>query len=336
MPIRNDVKPILDLLREYTTIQRVQQFLAERKLPRTAASWKELGDERIEAALEKGSISRADLIGLLSVSEEHGQQHVFLYRTTKAAQLMNPSQISRQLRSRGIEGVFRNPRVLDKPQSATIVDARLDGTGANSSFTLKVVETRIYRKPIGRREEGNSVIIDYEDIPTRAVNLFRLHSGGLLELRIQSYTNTTQYDEAVASMWSIADEIIPNDLFQAVALQNAKRELLQKREQLKNEIRHIDATLSNDAGISLRITTGETTDDLYADKAANKSLGDFLDPRAFGERLNLYFLHRDGVPLPRHETHVIVAGDVNEFAILGACSKEDYEYVLGQIIKHNQ
>ncbi len=142
MPPSRDIQTILGLLRDYTTLPRVQRFLAERQLQRTAASWKELVDERISPALDKGSISRDDLLNLLRESEEHGQQHVFLYQTTKAATLLNAARIAGELRKRGLEGLPQQPRVLNKPASATVVDARRDG----ESFTLKAIETRVYQK----------------------------------------------------------------------------------------------------------------------------------------------------------------------------------------------
>ena len=337
MPLSRYIQDVLALLRDYTTMDRVQRFLAERKIPRSAASWKELIDDRITPAFDKGSISREDLINLLRESEEHGHQHVFLYRTTKTASLLNATRIAGELKKRGQENILKEPRILNRPASATMVDARREAfPGGDESFTLKAIETRVYQKRTSQRVTNKQIIIDFEPVESRAVNLFRLKSDGLLELRIQSYTNTSQYDDAVESMWNISGEILPRDSFQQISLQKAKENLLRNREQLKDGIRHSDSTVRNDAGIMLRITTGETADDLYADKAANRSLGDFLDTRAFGERLNVYFLHHDGVPLPTQETHTILAGSINEFAILGACPKEDYEYVLGQLIKYNQ
>ena len=53
MALSRDIQELLALLKDSTTLNRMQRFLAERNLRRTAASWKELIDDRIAPALDK-------------------------------------------------------------------------------------------------------------------------------------------------------------------------------------------------------------------------------------------------------------------------------------------
>jgi hypothetical protein len=331
-----ELKLLLGLLREYSTISQVQRFLAERKLPRTSSGWEELVSERILPALDSGKITQADILSLFKESEEYGTQHIFLYRVTeeataKSEQLMAANRVRALLRARGNESIADKPRMIDKPAAPTPVDARWN----DDDFVIKVVEKRIYERKTSQHQVGNRIIIEVDPIELRAVNLFRLQRNGLLELRVQSYTNVTQYDEAVRKMWDMLSYIFTPTSFEEIPLARVKTTLWRKRDELQQEIRYSDSIVRNDSGTTLRIATGDMDANLSDDNDAAKSLDSFMSSRAYCDRTNVWFVHRDGA-LPSRDIHTIIGGRVNEFAIPAACSKEDYEHVLGRLLHYNK
>jgi len=342
----DDLKFILGLLRENTTIRRVQSFLADRGLPRTASAWKELISERILPALKSDKITRSDLIDLLRESEEYGTQHVFLYETESAPLFENQARIRRILKSRGAEDVLERPRLVDKPDEPTIVDVRSFDSRHGSTLVVKVVKTRQLEtiEPDPDEEDRLRIIRTH----TRAVHVLRLNPKGLLEMAVESHASRRpqpaglagsrilrayRYDEDVELLWDLCGDVFPREEFKEVSLSRAKANLWKKRQQLKNEVRYSDLTARNESGSIQRMATGDLEADLSSDISASRSV-DVFARRAIFERTNIYF--RKGNPLPSREIHVLLGGRINEFAITASCSKDDYDYVLGRLLYHNR
>lgn len=74
---------IAKLLSETTSLAIVSAFLKERRLAHSAPSWDSMINNRLRPALKSRDISFEDLVELLGSVEEHGRQHVFLYRCSK-------------------------------------------------------------------------------------------------------------------------------------------------------------------------------------------------------------------------------------------------------------
>jgi hypothetical protein len=343
----DDLKFILDLLLENSTIQRVQTFLAERGLTRTASAWKELISERVLPALNSGKITEGDLIDLLREGEEYGTQHVFLYQTEKAKQIEDRGRVKKILESRGVEDVLERPRLVNKPNEPTIVDVRsFDDSKDASTLIIKVVQTRQLEtiEPVPDEEDRLRII----RTPVRAVHVLRLNPKGLLEMGVESHASRRtqpagkvrsrslrpyRYDEDVEVLWDLCGDVFPREDFKEVPLSKAKANLWKQRQQLKDEVRYSDLTARNESGSIQRMATGDLDADLSSDRSASQSV-DIFARRAVFERANIYF--RKGDPLPSREIHVLLGGRINEFAIPALCSKDDYEYVLGRLIYHNR
>ena len=72
------------LLQSNSNIAHLQDFLKSKELPHSGGSWVNMFANRIDPALGSGKIALEDLFNLLRESEEHGSQHVFLYKCSKA------------------------------------------------------------------------------------------------------------------------------------------------------------------------------------------------------------------------------------------------------------
>lgn len=325
-------KKIIKLLKEITTLSVVSDFLKSKGLASSASSWHELEKIRLIPAIEKGELTTADLKWLLSSSEEHGRQHVFLYKTSenKAKELSDEARIREKLASTNDEIVIDEPRLLEEPEVMRISEVRLD----QGSVLIKYIETKISMKPLDTIQNGDILTKTYTIHKERAVNLIKLHSDGLLEIRIGSHRSAGGYKKDLERFIGIADDFFPHKHFRMLSLSKLKTNLWEKREELEEKIRFTNWTLKNDYGNSLHASSASIKDGLSSDEGLQSSLETFIDAEAYCDSTNIYFLEgEDG--LPSAEVHVLLTGEANEFAITKHCDEDDYEYVLSEIRRLN-
>ncbi len=334
---RKERELLFKLLQENASLRQVSEFLRARNLPASAGSWDFMIDERLKPALEEEDLTQDDVVELLRVTEEHGRQHVFLYTcpASKAKELMQPDRVRKVLRALDAESLLDKPRLVDQPQSPTLVEVRWDGPADEQSLVVKIVEQRTYQVFVGEEERvGGRTIREYQDEKVRAVNLFKLHPDGLLELRIQSHRNTSEYKEDVERFWTLIGALLPGKAFAEVPLSKAKQGLWEKREELKGVVRYSGAQLRDSKKTVLTAATGTASANLSEDEGAAKSLDQFLEHDAYCDGSNIWWLPNSGVPST--DLHVLLSGLINEFAVTMKCSKEDYEYALSQLRQHNK
>jgi hypothetical protein len=325
---------VFDLLQRYCTVERTQGLLGAHDAPYSAANWRELIAQRVLPALRDGSISIQDLLGLIRDADEHGDQHVFLYRcdTDAASPLLGRPRISQIMNARGLSAAIERPSLVDMPKARRIVEARWDADGA---FVLKTVGTRIHSTRVEERREGTRRVIVYDDKPYRAVDLFKLHPDGLLEIRIQSHKNSSQYKNDIKEMWEHAGEVLPHTSFEPISLLNAKNWLWSNRLTLRQKIRFTGMRLRNADDFRLTAAAPTLASDLTSDHGTVDGAEGFLrHSGAYCDQSNCYFINADGPP-PK-DVHVILAGDMNEFALTASCSREAYNNVLADLRKYNR
>lgn len=338
MALDRDTKATLDLLRDRTTIHRMQLLLREHGAHFSAAAWEELVKERIRPALEKGQIKQEDLTNVLREAEEHGGQHIFLYRTDSLERLINQSRVRSVLKSRGIEGIIDKPLFVDKPKDPTVVDVRWEGTEKSKSLIVKVVETRTYERRKQRPRSGNQIITEIEEFSVRAVNLFRLNPNGLMEMRVEAYTNISHYDDVVQRMWDVSGQILPRDSFEEESLARTELNVSKNMQQLQGEMDYCYLTGRNEKGNRFQLATGNPKSSLANDPDFISGInGVYTNKKgAFCEQILLRFKHRDGVGLPSRDLHVTLGAHAHEFAIRALSAKDDYEYILGKLLQYNR
>jgi len=333
----------LELLRVAATLDQARAFLKERGVPYSAPSWPEMIAKRFWPAITDGAVSPADLVHFLGAVEEQGDQHVFLFKCspTAAAKLLDRSRVERELAQRGAVVVLTQPRVLDLPQAATIVDARWEGAGSQTAFILKFTETRTRTVFVREVQEGDTISREYKREQVRAVNLFKLYAIGLLEMRIKSHRNSTLYGADVTRMWTLAGSILPSRQFSDYPVTNAKNALYRDRHKLP-WVRFVDSTFRDDYGISVTAATGkpitddaEPTKSLYDSPGAESALSEFVGHGGHPDNTNVWIVPEPGGGLPSQAIHVLFTSDLNEIVITTQCTREDYGYVLGRLTALN-
>jgi hypothetical protein len=327
------VSALVKVLRQVTTISVVSDFLKSKNLASTASGWKELEEKRIIPAIESGKLSLDELMKLLSSSEEHGRQHVFLFKTSpnKAEMLFNEANIRESLKKNGAETVIEKPIFFNEPEEMKISEARID----DEYILIKYIETKISMKPVGTETEGNILKKVYEIHKERGVNILKLHRDGLLEIRIGSHRSSGGYANALKSFKKNAEGFFPMEYFTYLSVSKLKSNLWDKRDELEGKIRFTNWTLKNDYGNSLQASSSSIKDDLRTDEGLQSSLETFIESDAYCDSTNLYFLEGEGASLPSTEIHILLTGESNEFAITKHCDQKDYEYVLSEIRKLN-
>jgi hypothetical protein len=147
-PTDFDIETAFDLIRRSGTISIVRRFLKSRKLEHSASTWSDMVDKRLRPALEAGHIDKRDVAGLLSDIEEHGNQHVFLFRISpdsKAAVLAeNPEEIVQ---------ILGQPKdiiqVIGLPDAPVVASVKLCPYNGKGSVLVKIVERRVQLEFVG-------------------------------------------------------------------------------------------------------------------------------------------------------------------------------------------
>src|SRR5216683_7064189 len=99
---------VFKLLQENSTLGQIAQYLKRKGLHYSAGSWDELFDKRVSKALEEKQLTREDLIELICLAEEYGNQHVFLYRASqkRALELMDKAGVESTLNKMGLSSLM--------------------------------------------------------------------------------------------------------------------------------------------------------------------------------------------------------------------------------------
>ena len=333
---------VFKLLEENSTLGDVRFYLKSRGKRHSAGSWKQLITERLTVALEKGDLSRDDLIQLLRLSEEHGKQHVFLYECSReqAGDLMSQARVERSLKQMNLSALITSPRILYQPRQPTITDVRWESDGgAQQSLVIKVVKQRRRQELVGESVEGEYLVRRYREVKERAVSLFRLSPDGILELRIFSHQNSSDYQSDVAEMWGIVGQLLSRDGFSEYSIANAKGNLWQQRAELRGVVQYSDSKMKNSHGITLSAATGTDEANLVDDEGTSKSVETFLRYDAHCDSLNIWWLtprDKKSNELPSKDIHMMLTRSLNEFVLTSKCSREDYEHVFGQLKRVNE
>lgn len=186
---------ILTLLESFRSKKQVQTFLELRGLT-YSGTWKTVKD-KVEDAVEAGSITVKELADLLESVEEHGDQYVFLYdfspqaavriadrkhfedlltRSERQSTLDKVSIVANPSESPTlVSAVYSQPTTLyrTRPAEAIFEPERTPEVSPSeiSAVKLKWVQKRSFRKPLGESVSGQIATVTYQIISTRAVDI---------------------------------------------------------------------------------------------------------------------------------------------------------------------
>ncbi len=330
-------RQIFELIRGSATLKVAKDFLKEKNLPHTAGTWDELFDKRVLPPLGVGTLTTGHLQDLLREVEEHGRQHVFLFKCKpeRALLMLDAARVQRVTNEQQLSDIMRVPLALELPDCPQLVDLRWVNCAyagkVNRTFVLKQVETRTSFEFSGQIKDPKTGVLmkSYIPVRSRAVNLARLHPDGTLEIRLASHKNSTQYIETLLSFRAAIEPWFMASEFEELSLKKAKQEVWEQRAILTNKIRHGGHTMKNDTGTTLSARKSSPNDDVLQDEAAEASLESFLAEDGYCESSYIYF--KVGSGEEKREILVLLSGTSNEFGVPLTCNRDDYEYVFEQI-----
>ncbi|WP_260703424.1 hypothetical protein [Edaphobacter flagellatus] len=329
----------LKLLRENTSISVVSKYLRYNDLASSAGSWEALINNRIRPALKAGHLDRNDIVKLLRNVEEHGQQHILLYKLPQhvAQQLMNEERVKAALNKYDLVALFENPKIVDLPNGQILVDVRIYKGNRQRELVIKSVDGRVYRRLLSRKTEGNYETLVYENYRQRAVNIMRVLEDGSVEVRIQSHRRVIDYAQEADTLIEMCIPLVQKLQLQSVPVLTAKMYFAKKPSELRGRVRFGNGKFMNRKGGGMTISTGHEQQDLYDDEGAVEGTAAYMKRNdGYCEEASIYWKPKVENSLPSTELHTFFAGAVNEFALTGQCDAADYEYVLEQIKKANR
>jgi hypothetical protein len=335
---------LVTLVERATSLQVVKDFLKSKDLPHSAGSWDDMRKKRLVPAFEAGTLTLRDLHGLLRRTEGYGKQHIFLFmlrkpvgqsaesHTERLSKMLSEARVKPILTALGLRSLDDEPLVVDLPEHPTLVDARYQDVAGARALLLKEIEKRVSRKFVSEQTVGNTYTKVYHVDTQRVVNVARLWSTGLLELRIASRDNSTKYADDLRAFFNRVRNVFPPDEFVELSLKNLKSNLWNKREELKEVVRFATYTLQDDEGNTLRANAALPTDDLGGNARIGASFAQFESDQVFCSGSNVYFKPPEE---DAREVHVLLSGEDHEFAVTAAVTEEEYDHVLRQILQHH-
>jgi hypothetical protein len=246
--------------------------------------------------------------------------------------------LRRWLREIDDEAVLTSPRILDLPAKPTITEVRRDQGERIDALVIKIVETRIQMTLVEEREQAHDRFIRvYQREKTRAVNVVRLRGDGLLEVRIFSHRgHGKSYKNDLNAVWSRVAKLLDPGRFVPISIMRAKQAIWEQRSTLGNRIRFSNSELRNSEGTKMQGSSGDWQRNLFDDSSADAGLRVFAETgEAYCDSHNVWWVRQD-TGVPSRDIHVLLAGEVNEFAVTQQCSREEYEYVLSDIQRFNR
>jgi len=330
---------IFNLLKEATSQNVVRDFLKEKNIPITAPNWDTLYSERILPALRQKKLELDDLASLLREVEEQGRQHTFIFKCppADAAIILNKNRIQKIAAELGVSKLLSEPQYVEMPEEARLVDIRLaeapNGTGP-ISLTIKICECRETNKLVGEEydEATSRKTKTYEVKKRRAVSIAHLNSEGVLELRIASRDNSSKYHEQISAVLRLTSKLIPMDSFEQLSLSKAKGRLFSDKDKLVGVVRYTTTTAKNDFGVAMNLSAADMSKNLHDDGGSTSAMNEFLSNNGFVTGSNVWFIMPNDA---ERQIHVMLSGELNEFAINAACTPREYSYVIGKILSLN-
>lgn len=150
------------------------------------------------------------------------------------------------------------------------------------------------------------------------------------EVRISSHQRPTYAQDAHKLLLTL-QSIYPVQRLQVFPLTRSKVKLFEERNTKGTDVRYTHSILRNSRGGVISAAGGNEDADLFADAGMVSSLDQFVKHDGYCDQSNLWF--KTGTK-PNGEakwTHVLLAGNDNEFALTGECTMREYEYVLGRL-----
>lgn len=339
-----DVNTIFELLRIQATLDQVANLLKAKNLDHSAGSWEDMIGKRLKPYLHDKSLKTEELLLLLREVEEHGGQHVLLYRLGRNdsfGDLFKDGGIEKRIASLSDWPNVGEASFVNLPDKPMIVEVRRDKNGPHPSLVVKVVEKRIHKRRKGTELDKGDLIVRYKQEPYRAVNVVRISGDGTAEVRIFSHKEAVSYEGEAMGLLQRLAPLVPITKWESHSLGKLRDNLLDpnKRNEMKKhfKLRHTQQRDAN--GNRLQAAIGSLSSDIYEAQGLISSLDLFGNPQnaSHCDRASIYLLPDQ---VTGREIAIGLHGDTNgnpnEFSIGAKITRDEYEHILNSLLKYNK
>jgi hypothetical protein len=320
------IERILNLLESFRGKAQVQSFLQEKEVP-YSGTWM-IVREKIVQGLKARKIAQNELIGLLEDIEEHGDQYVYLYDfdLAEAPRIKDRPSFERLLTDTERQRTLDKVAVIENPSAApTLVSAYYNA----EQLKLKWVQRRSFRKPLGETTEGNVVMVRYQIVDTRAVDLpildFARHKAIFCIQKIEP--GVRDYKKQLSELFTRLGRFVDPP-----ALKPLDLALLMKRMDDKKfgEIRRRRYRALDGEGGLMDVTSPTESEDIYTGGLYETARDNYK-----GAVASLY-VNSYWMPVERkleREIHTIFPyrQAVNAVVFTQRCTRSERDYVLSRI-----
>lgn len=205
-----NLEELFEVLKGQTTLDSVRTLLKGKRLPYSAQSWETMIGKRLTPYLNDGRLLTSEVMELIRESEEHGNKHVFLYhfdksKTAELQALLSEEPVAQWLAENSYPALGSYV-LLSYPGVPTVSEVRIDA--ASGTFVFKLVRT-LKRKlsPEIRVIDGEEVAVSkFENF--RAVDVLKVHTNGLIEVRVHPRRGAISYSGAAAAMIGLVESLL--------------------------------------------------------------------------------------------------------------------------------
>lgn len=331
-----DLELLFNLISKQGTLEQVSVFLKEKKLPYSGNSWAAMIDSRLRPYAADGRITEAELVDLLRQTEEHGGQHIFFYRLIAGRSIANlfNGSLPAVLAAAGFP-TLGSTSIVDMPNQPTIVEVR-EEAGTKRAVCFKIVERRTNLEKVSDVSGNGKVVVTYDEIPYRAVNVMRIQEDGFAEIRLQSFADAVSYAGNAEAVFTTLNPVVDRNHWRDENLDKFKSNLLDssKRTNLQTIIGLRHTQHLNTSGTRLSAASGGVGSSMYDDADGVATLD------RFNQKTGHSHCERVAITMKRYgdlerSIGLLVTGEANEMAITSKVSKREYDYIVGKILENN-
>jgi hypothetical protein len=332
---QEQLEQLKTLLKDAASLELMGEFLRKKGLPHSAKSWDVLFASRISPSIDDKKLQFSDLERWLTEAEEHGHQHVFLFKG-KAEQvktILDRKFVTSWAKQQGLslgDDLF----LYEMPSKPKVCNVRIEIEDGIEQLVVRVAERRASYVPDGAIAKLDGQMAQPMRLEvSRAINVFRLKSNGQAELRIHADRLNSNYKEKLAALWKFIDGIALRESFQPTSLEKTRANLERRKDDLQGRVRYQMIRLRHSSGTVLTGVVGSERASLFDDPKMKNSIESYVDEDSVCSHSNVCWKKQDNNK-PSADVRVRIAGEINEFGVTGSCGKSDYNYVLSQILHH--
>jgi len=331
---------VLDLIESQGTLEQASNFLREYDVPHSASTWTDMREKRLKPPITAGTIPEIDLLRYLAEVEEHGDQHVLLFQRAKKADnafLFDEKQLQAVLNTKHPNLKVNHHNFENLPNKPTLLEVRISETNGLKTCLFKIVESRYSLEQPEETIENGYLVIRRQRSEYRAVNVVRFREDGLVDMRIFSHRDVSDYEAMSLSVWAILSNIVDKSDYYPRSLDAAKDSLWDpgKRSQIETLFSLRASNMRNGSGNRVQAATGPVGHSMLDDPSLVASIDRFYDKKSgsYVDRTSCALKATGSGGILARDISLVFHGSPHEYILTSHITRREYEYVLNQLLK---